>query len=86
MEHLIRIFETEIILGMRLLGATKIDELVPEMVSVEFLLFSRIRNVDKFAGRESRLAANTFQALINNRQCCTVFLYSIVARLDANET
>ncbi|KAL5480695.1 hypothetical protein ACEPAI_9635 [Sanghuangporus weigelae] len=31
-ERLIRILETEIILGMRLLGATKVDELVPEMV------------------------------------------------------
>lgn len=29
-----RILETEIILGMRLLGATKISELVPEMVRI----------------------------------------------------
>lgn len=31
-EHLVRIFESEIIRGMRLLGATKLSELVPEMV------------------------------------------------------
>ncbi|KAL5524248.1 hypothetical protein ACEPAF_9388 [Sanghuangporus sanghuang] len=31
-ERLVRILETEILLGMRLLGATKVSELVPEMV------------------------------------------------------
>ncbi|KAL5482343.1 hypothetical protein ACEPAI_8937 [Sanghuangporus weigelae] len=31
-ERLVRILETEIVLGMRLLGATKVSELVPEMV------------------------------------------------------
>ena len=37
-ERLIHIMETEIILGMRLLGATKISELVPEMARLSMLI------------------------------------------------
>lgn len=51
----IRILQREIILGMRLLGVTNVQQLTPQLVSMRYLDFSVLS--DFGAGRASRLAA-----------------------------
>ncbi len=57
--------EREIILAMRLVGATRVEELVPEMVCRLFIMqvCCNLTMVVPFTGRASLMAALSCQAL-----------------------
>lgn len=54
---IIRILEREIVSGMKLLGASSIQDLVPEMVGSVVVQYRRQDRADLSPGRAHRLAA-----------------------------
>lgn len=59
----VRILEREILMGMRLLGVRKVDELTPEMVNGNFRSSQRILETDTAKGREGGLGTRSTEAL-----------------------